>query len=191
MDFNTYQELSKRTMPKMVEGKHEFYYDEKAFVNYTFGLAGETGEFVDLMKKEMFHGHPEDSDKKKKELGDILHYIAGLCTMNGWRMEEIATMNVVKIQERYPDGFSQERSINRVENYDISSLYPSFVTDNPKEYLKATEDWLRERQMVSETLKRKNGVEICDSCKGKGMVQIAPNVRGITTCDKCKGRGVI
>jgi NTP pyrophosphatase (non-canonical NTP hydrolase) len=116
IDFNRFQELSKRTMPKMVEGQHEIYYDEKAIINYCFGLAGESGEFIDLVKKEMFHGHPENEMKKKKELGDILHYVAGLCTMYGWRMEDVASLNVEKLKERYPEGFSKEDSLNRIDN---------------------------------------------------------------------------
>jgi NTP pyrophosphatase (non-canonical NTP hydrolase) len=115
MDFKEYQELAERTMPKKVKGKYEIYYDEKAIINYCFGLAGESGEFIDLVKKEMFHGHPENEIKKKKELGDILHYVTGLCTMYGWRLEDVARLNVEKLKERYPEGFSKEDSLNRID----------------------------------------------------------------------------
>lgn len=128
MKFSEYQELSKRTMPKMVEGKHEIYYDEKSVINYCMGLAGESGEFVDLVKKELFHGHVEDQEKKKKELGDILHYVAGLCTMYGWSLEEVATLNIQKLQKRYSDGFSHEASRKREDVKDeINKQFGKYI----------------------------------------------------------------
>ena len=113
MKLNEYQELSKRTMPKMVEGKHDFYYDDRAKSNYGLGITGEAGEVADYLKKVIFHQHDLDEVKLKQELGDVLHYVAGLCTMYGFRLEEVATLNVVKLQERYPDGFRAEDSIKR------------------------------------------------------------------------------
>jgi NTP pyrophosphatase (non-canonical NTP hydrolase) len=144
VDFKTYQGMTKRTMPKQVLGQTGEYYDKDAKTNYLMGLAGETGELIDLIKKEWFHGHPENEMEKKLEMGDILHYLTGLCEMFGWSLEEVATLNVMKLSERYPDGFSVEKSVNRKE-YEVSSLYPE-VMENPKEYLKATEDYLREKK---------------------------------------------
>jgi NTP pyrophosphatase (non-canonical NTP hydrolase) len=114
--LNEYQEISKRTMPKMEVGKHEIYFGVPARSNYSMGLAGEVGEVVDYLKKVLFHGHPLDEEKLKYELGDVLHYIAGLCTMYGFRLEEIATMNILKLQERYPVGFRSEDSQNRKDD---------------------------------------------------------------------------
>jgi NTP pyrophosphatase (non-canonical NTP hydrolase) len=116
MKFSEYQELSKRTMPSKVRKNQtveEFLKD--SISNYIMGLAGETGEFIDLVKKEFYHGHPKDDDKKKKELGDILHYWVGLCTYFGYSAEEVATYNIFKLQKRYPKGFSVEDSIKRVD----------------------------------------------------------------------------
>jgi NTP pyrophosphatase (non-canonical NTP hydrolase) len=114
MRLNEYQELSKRTMNIVKIGGKEHIHKEQR-VNYIMGLAGETGELIDLVKKEMFHGHAEDKDKKKKELGDILHYWVGLCTMFGFTAEEVATENLFKLGKRYPNGFSTEDSMRRVD----------------------------------------------------------------------------
>lgn len=116
MKMNEYQELSKRTMPRITRKNQtveEFLKD--SISNYIMGLAGETGEFIDLVKKEFYHGHPKDDDKKKKELGDILHYWVGLCTYFGYSAEEIATLNIFKLQTRYPKGFNENDSIKRVD----------------------------------------------------------------------------
>lgn len=107
MDFIEYQTLSKRTMPKEINGM--------AKSNYAMGLTGEAGETVDLIKKEVHHGHELDQDKLKKELGDVLHYLAGIATMYGLNLEDIAVTNIEKLAKRYPNGFNTEDSIKRVD----------------------------------------------------------------------------
>jgi len=46
-------------------------------------------------------------------LGDVLWYLAEAATAAGLDLGEIANQNVQKLIKRYPDGFSQENSINR------------------------------------------------------------------------------
>src|SRR6266496_2082852 len=43
------------------------------------GLAGESGEVVDLTKKARFQGHSIDREKIKDELGDEMWYLGLLC----------------------------------------------------------------------------------------------------------------
>jgi NTP pyrophosphatase (non-canonical NTP hydrolase) len=53
----------------------------------------------------------------KRELGDIMWYIAQACIALDMSFEEIAQMNFDKLNARYPEGtFSIERSENRVTN---------------------------------------------------------------------------
>lgn len=111
MNFNEYQELSKRTMPKV--GTPELW--QKATTNYALGLNGESGELGDLIKKEIFHGHPASFDDVVKETGDILHYLAGIATLYGFKLEDAAIGNVEKLKRRYPAGFSTEASVKRVD----------------------------------------------------------------------------
>ena len=83
------------------------------------GLAGESGEVCDYLKKVVFHGHELDKDQLCKELGDVLWYVATLATTAGLSLGEIARANVVKLQLRYPDGFDSTRSMNRAgERYE-------------------------------------------------------------------------
>lgn len=79
------------------------------------GLAGEAGEVADLTKKWKFHGHPYDRDKFLKELGDIQWYLAITASAHGFDLEEVMQANIKKLQERYPGGFSSEKSINRTK----------------------------------------------------------------------------
>jgi len=107
--LNEYQNLSKRTM-----NSDQTYKEELS--NYGLGLGGESGEVCDLIKKSLYHGHKLDIEHLKKELGDVLFYLTAIATKEGLTLEEIANVNIEKLLKRYPNGFSQEKSINREEN---------------------------------------------------------------------------
>lgn len=71
---NQYQELSRRTAPVNM-----------SLTNIVMGLVGEGGEIVDLIKKQVFHNHPADTDfkvKLEREIGDYLWYLARLLDYN-------------------------------------------------------------------------------------------------------------
>ena len=78
-----------------------------------FGLSGEVGEFVDLVKKWIFHEKEIDFHHLQLELGDILWYVALSCDAMGWNMDEIMQMNIDKLSRRYKDGFTVEEANNR------------------------------------------------------------------------------
>lgn len=107
MKLNEYQELSKRTMPKEDM--------KKVSANYAMGLTGESGEVTDLLKKWIFHKHDLDRMELKKELGDVLHYLSGLATLHHFTLEDVAQGNIDKLKKRYPEGFSEQASKERVE----------------------------------------------------------------------------
>lgn len=49
-----------------------------------------------------------------KELGDVAWYLAVTTWTLGYDLETVLQMNVDKLRERYPNGFSEERSTHRV-----------------------------------------------------------------------------
>lgn len=77
------------------------------------GIAGEAGEVADMIKKHVHHGVPLDEDKLRKEIGDVLWYLAHLCSVMQWSLGDIAEENIEKLHKSYPDGFSTEASIAR------------------------------------------------------------------------------
>lgn len=79
------------------------------------GLAGESGEVADLVKKVVGHGHPLDRDKLVEELGDVLWYCAMMSTLLGVDLGAVAERNIQKLLKRYPNGFDPQRSLSRVE----------------------------------------------------------------------------
>lgn len=111
MDFNTYQELSKRTMPPY--GNYAEHRDTLG--NYALGLAGESGETVDLIKKKLHHGHEVSLEEIKNELGDVLHYLSGIATIFDISLQDVAEANLAKLSKRYPNGFNTADSIARVD----------------------------------------------------------------------------
>lgn len=84
-------------------------------VNICMGLAGETGETIDYLKKVIFHGHELDKEKLKSELGDILWYVSNLAYLYSIDLEDVAQANVEKLNKRYPQGFSSKDSVERKE----------------------------------------------------------------------------
>lgn len=93
-----------------------FQYGEqdKMMRHAVFGLCSESGEVAGILQK-VFQGHDFDKEHFKKELGDCLWMIAEACTSVGTTLSEIASMNIQKLRERYPDGFDPEKSKNRKE----------------------------------------------------------------------------
>src|SRR5581483_2039369 len=81
--------------------------------NAAMGMSGEAGETTDYLKKVIFHGHKGDREKVKKELGDQLWYISLCAWAFDLKMSDVAEANVLKLRERYPDGFDPQRSQQR------------------------------------------------------------------------------
>jgi len=107
MDFNEYQKNALKTAS--VKEKN------RLVLNGVMGLAGESGECVDMLKKHLFQGHQLDSEKMLDELGDVLWYIAITAEGLDLKLDDIARHNNEKLAKRYPQGFSAERSIHRDE----------------------------------------------------------------------------
>lgn len=120
MQGKEYQNLAMRTN----DGKHTKRLmkavdmpnvDLGGIFNACLGLSGEVGEFNDMIKKAVFHEKPFDEEHAKKEMGDIMWYVAMMCESFGWNLDEIMQMNVDKLKARYPEGFDVVRANNRSE----------------------------------------------------------------------------
>lgn len=79
----------------------------------SMGLAGETGELIDMLKKWIGHGHELNLSEVEKELGDIIWYVSEIATTLDLHLSDITSKNLDKLAARYPEGFSEERSRNR------------------------------------------------------------------------------
>jgi len=87
-------------------------------ITAALGITAEGGEFAEIIKKACFQGKPLDDDAQyhmKRELGDVMWYIAQACIALDCTLEDIIYMNIEKLEARYPDGFDSFRSNNRKE----------------------------------------------------------------------------
>lgn len=82
-------------------------------VNGVMGLAGESGECVDMVKKHLFQGHDLDREHLMLELGDVCWYLAITAQALDYDLGEVFEANIAKLRARYPIGFDAERSRNR------------------------------------------------------------------------------
>lgn len=83
-------------------------------IKASLGLAGEAGETVEMIKKHLYHARPLDREKLKKELGDVLWYVAALASAQGLTLREVAEGNIEKLDARYPTGtYSHEACAER------------------------------------------------------------------------------
>lgn len=79
------------------------------------GLAGESGEVVDIVKKAVFYSKGLDVKHVKEEIGDVCWYIAILLDEIGSSFEEVMSLNREKLSKRYPEGFSKEAAIAQAD----------------------------------------------------------------------------
>ena len=107
---NCYQKAVLRTAPTDIFDKGEL------LINGILGLTGEAGECADYVKKHLFQGHELNKKKLAEELGDVAWYVALAAYALDYDLSDILEMNIKKLEERYPEGFDPERSINRKKN---------------------------------------------------------------------------
>ena len=106
LSFNEYQLHAYNLISE--EGKKDM------ITNGVLGLAGETGECCDIVKKYKYQGHELDKEHLKDELGDVLWYIAETASGLGITLEEVAEYNLNKLHKRFNgEKFIKEKSINR------------------------------------------------------------------------------
>lgn len=119
MELNEYQ---KKAMTTCMESSKNFSY---MFLN----LVGEIGEFASKVAKAIRKEQIDIQDSKlefydcdtywaiedelKKEAGDILWQISGLCSIMGWKLEDIAQMNLDKLASRKTRGVIDGSGDNR------------------------------------------------------------------------------
>jgi len=107
LTLNEYQAKAQRTAGAGGDG-------DRRLIIAALGLAGEAGEFANMVKKKTAHGHTNITPEKlAEELGDILWYAAEAASTLKLDLGDIGHQNNQKLAKRYPGGFSQERSRNR------------------------------------------------------------------------------
>ena len=106
MNINEYQELALTTCNKNLDKKD-------ILINGVMGLCGEAGEAIDIVKKHLAQGHELNKEHLIEELGDVAWYLAETAYALEVDLDDVFQRNIDKLKKRYPNGFEQQRSINR------------------------------------------------------------------------------
>jgi len=93
--------------------------DVPRLLTAALGLTAESGEFTEVVKKIILQGKPYNEENvfhMKRELGDIMWYLAQACMALDTDFDELMEMNIDKLKARYPGGeFDAHYSENRKE----------------------------------------------------------------------------
>lgn len=112
MDINEYQRQTIRTAMYPEAGRCT----EKELNYLVIGLVGEAGELANKYKKMLRHAYielenyktitmaPGQAEILADELGDVLWYMARICTTLGFSIEEVAQLNSDKLRNRLDAG---------------------------------------------------------------------------------------
>jgi NTP pyrophosphatase (non-canonical NTP hydrolase) len=108
MTFDEYQQAALRTAD--LTRRQELFH-------LLLGLVGETGEIAEKFKKLVRDKNGDESliDREdiKKELGDVLWYVAVLSEYLGIKLEDVADNNVKKLASRQARGVLSGSGDNR------------------------------------------------------------------------------
>ena len=113
MEVKEYQELVKRTARLGEVAPIE------SMKNFSMGLCSEAGELIGMLKQHFYQGHDFNEANFVEEIGDCLWYLANLCNLTEYTLEDCMTGNINKLQKRYPDGFTPQDSIARVDVVEV------------------------------------------------------------------------
>jgi len=111
MDFNEYQCEAGKTAVYPERGS------TKGILYTALGIAGEAGEVAENVKKMIRDDNGELSHERReairKELGDVLWYIANLSEEINYDLNTIANLNIEKLRDRQDRGVLHGKGDNR------------------------------------------------------------------------------
>lgn len=70
-------------------------------MHMAIGVAGEAGELLDAIKKQVIYRKPLDRENVIEELGDLEFYMEGIRQGLGLTREQCLAANIAKLQKRY------------------------------------------------------------------------------------------
>lgn len=99
--FDDYQQEAIKTMkPGMSLPEMNKYFAMK--------FCEESGEVSGMLAKHYVHDRKFDSDNLKEELSDLLWNLANMAYFNGFKLSEIAQLNIEKLRKRHGESYNGE-----------------------------------------------------------------------------------
>ena len=106
MDTKEYQAFAHEGILPASKGKNPL-------VGFALGLAGETGEVCDAVKKREYHGRQVADAHLIEELGDVMWYVANLCTVLNISLDVVLEQNMDKLKKRYPEMYGGTKNVKK------------------------------------------------------------------------------
>lgn len=100
VDLKEYQKLCRNTAKSFAD-------NDKEISNWGLGIAGEAGDLAGCIKKTIYHNN-DQRPGIRENVGDTMWYLAMICNVFGWELEEILAENINKLKKRYPKGFTEK-----------------------------------------------------------------------------------
>lgn len=111
--------------PAFVRSRTKYLGNEALDLHHaTTGMSGEAGEALDITKKIWIYNQTLETVNKSgvthrthliEEAGDMLFYIQALCNHLGVSLEHLVTINMDKLERRYPTGYSDQAALERAD----------------------------------------------------------------------------
>lgn len=89
--------------------------DQMHLLHMAVGVSGEAGELLDAIKKMAVYQKQLDRENVLEEVGDILFYLEGICSLLGFTREDAIKANIKKLEKRYKDGYSNKAAQERAD----------------------------------------------------------------------------
>lgn len=115
MDTKKYLELSDRTCKHIPDTGTTITPEMYDLLHATLGISGEAGELLDAVKKSFIYNKPLDVENLREEIGDCFWYLALMCRTLDVSFEEIMQQNIDKLSKRYPEKYTDEHAIERLD----------------------------------------------------------------------------
>lgn len=115
VNFAAYMEFAGKGFDENKTGS-----DHLDILHCCVGLAGESGELIELAKKHVFHNKPLDRIDVISETSDVFWYMTNLMRLFNLTLDEVLTANRVKLESRYPNG-RDRNFINNNRNHSLES----------------------------------------------------------------------
>lgn len=88
---------------------------EQSYIKVVSDMMILAGNLTDYIKKSLFYGIEIDTLRIRNNVDGIHHYIHNLCSIFNCDIEVIMAQNINKLKQRYPEQFTSEHSVLRLD----------------------------------------------------------------------------
>lgn len=93
--------------------KRKLLPSELELIHAVLGIISEGGELLQMLMDRLNSGHPIDRTNAVEEIGDVIWFTQLALKSQACSQEEAMMINIKKLAERFPDGYSDELALVR------------------------------------------------------------------------------